>query len=814
MPTDPSSPAVTDIVYASPPRKAFEAMPSGGGDLLAMVRVTDSVDLHLGKCDSWGLRDWHNRIGDCELLSPGHVTLHLRPDPIECRTLVRYEQRLSPTCGLVHASLVTTSGELDVRVWGDMDRNVLVLEVDDRRSDRGGAEVELSHWRNEGECLVHGEFVVSQEIQTRAVATDLPPGQTDPYLGRGIGIAVGADVPVELRWWGRENASLLLPATGPTRYRVLVACEVTPADPSTELENSSAAYYRGGAWTGSGPIQAAVKTLKAALAIPAAALRARHDLWWAEFWSHSAIRLEGDADAGYLTRLWHLFYYQMAVSSRGPYPCKFNGGPGLMERDLRSWQLCYVWQNDREHLWPLDAANHPEMTVGMWRMYTAMIPYLRRLTRETWGIDGLWLPEVHQPWWALVTPPVPERDPSTIGRAGGLKKDMAAGYTTHILSSGAELALEMLNHARHTGDQGFLREVAYPWLAGACEFHANLAAFGEDALYHFAPANANEMWWKVKDTLNDLAAVRVLFPELITLAKRYGLDAPLAARCREILAHLPELPLGQWRVVKEAGTSRIEIDSAVDVFAPARETLEETASRNQENPECYVIFPWSLTGIGAPDCARATRTWERRGFHNTAGWSQCGVQAARLGLKDRTDKTILDHARRHQAFPYGGWNSPGSMPFRLTDGTRLADCPYLDSAGENATAIQEMLLQSYPLRGSGCAPAALPVPYGEIAGGLIRLCPAVPARWSGTFRLHAMGGFMVDCEFAMGVPTRAHIESERGGPCVVENPWIGAVKLADRRQERTLPATPVLRFDTVAGVVYELQPVDAGAGRC
>lgn len=209
------SPDIVDTVYTRPPRKPFEAMPVGGGDLTAMVRVADTIELHLGKCDSWGFRDWHNRIHNCELLSPGHVTIHLSPDPVEPGQLLGFEQRLSPLRGMVETTIRTRSGDLTIQVWGDVQSNVLVVDIDDRRSDRAGAEVELWHWRNEPGCNVLGNAILSEEIQAEAVLSEREPGQVDPYQGRGIGIALGADVAAETKWWGQEMLLQSYPLRSP-----------------------------------------------------------------------------------------------------------------------------------------------------------------------------------------------------------------------------------------------------------------------------------------------------------------------------------------------------------------------------------------------------------------------------------------------------------------------------------------------------------------------------------------------------------------------------------------------------------------------
>ena len=155
----------------------------------------------------------------------------------------------------------------------------------------------------------------------------------------------------------------------------------------------------------------------------------------------------------------------------------------------------------------------------------------------------------------------------------------------------------------------------------------------------------------------------------------------------------------------------------------------QDAPRNQENPELYSIYPFAVIDAYSPATKyeRMVRTFRMRNYPNRAGWSQCGVQAARLHLPD-TVKIVLEHAKRQQHYPYGGWNSPGKG---LT-GSRfgVSDAPYLDSPGVNTTALQEMLIQSL--------------------SGKTDLLPAVPENWSGKFRLRSRDGHLYDVEFGTG----------------------------------------------------------------
>ncbi|NCB09783.1 MAG: hypothetical protein EOM73_16690 [Bacteroidia bacterium] len=75
----------------------------------------------------------------------------------------------------------------------------------------------------------------------------------------------------------------------------------------------------------------------------------------------------------------------------------------------------------------------------------------------------------------------------------------------------------------------------------------------------------------------------------------------------------------------------------------------------------------------------------------------------------------------------------------------------LEAGSVLETAIDEMLLQSY--------------------NGKIRVFPAIPKKWSGTFKLHAIGGFIVISEYKNSEVLYVAIESRKGERCCVINPW-------------------------------------------
>ena len=187
------------------------------------------------------------------------------------------------------------------------------------------------------------------------------------------------------------------------------------------------------------------------------------------------------------------------------------------------------------------------------------------------------------------------------------------------------------------------------------------------------------------------------------------------------------------------------------------------------------------------------RTFAARLHPNWAGWSPCGVQAARLRLPETID-VIMGHAQRHQKYPYGGWNSVASR--MKGSQTGATDTPYFDTAGVNMAALQEALLQSHAMSG----PDGVPL----LTGGPIRVLPAVRPDWSGRFRLLARGGFLIDVEFANARATSVRIVSQRGQLLRLINPF-EQCQLNRNGKSFAKSADRILSYETKSGDVLEFR---------
>lgn len=217
------------------------------------------------------------------------------------------------------------------------------------------------------------------------------------------------------------------------------------------------------------------------------------------------------------------------------------------------------------------------------------------------------------------------------------------------------------------------------------------------------------------------------------------------------------------------------------------------------------IFPWGICGIDSPNWAEGMRKYESVSSIGVREPSltpeSLALAAARLGLGDDAADWLAQSVAKIE--------------------TGQAQRSY-----SMVTAFQEMLLQSYPVRCSDLPDLKAPhpygewaaerirqlrhdVPYGSLSGGIIRVCPAVPRDWSGSFKLNAAGGFSVECAFAGGRPLWIEIVSGLGRECVLANPWTHDVLLEKEGETLTLPLSRTFRWNTRPGERYVLR--DRGA---
>ena len=762
-----------DVLYTMPSFEPWEAMPVGGGDLLAMVRCNGGIHLHLTKSDAWGFQAPPDAVPGTQFfnnVSPGHIYLNFgkRAEDAAARF---FRQRLDLFHGRIVINIDRPDDGLRFEIWGHPYRKILVVEVFDPNSILDPARIELSEWRPTMKVGCSPTTIYASEVQTRPAYPHLAntgmqnyfDSTEDPMFGRGIAVILASpsfkpqDCSVN-----ESTVTMIVPDERPGHYYITIAASVT---------------------TSGDPLVAATAELDDAFRTPLEILKAEHQAWWRDYWNKSFLHISSpDKKADWLCAAYHVHLYTLACVNRGRYPAKWDGGAGLMQDDERTWGLGEWVQEIRFTYLPLYAANRLDIAKGLYRYYSDMIPYLTVQTRKMWDIPGLWIPETVLPWghtehFALkdeghgVAGYFHRWDPQTTPYG---KFEFYTPHIGFLFTAGLEICHYYLTYYRYSGDETFLRDQAYPIIRGVCEFISGLLRKENDGLYHLDPANALETWWMVRDPADTLAGIRTIFTEFIKLSVAYEQDSDLRSRCADILAALPEPPRGLW-------TEDNKIEPNVDVYAPAAAIGKIRNRMNAENPALYRVFPFSLSGISCTDYALVCNTFDHRICSLSNGWSMDAIWAARLGLRDQACELLSQHATRYNRFRYGGWDSNDSNVFP----DRLSVVPFTDAGGLSAFALNEILLQSH--------------------NGIIRIAPAVAMNWSGIFQLRAESGFLVAADFQGQNVRFAEIQSISGKECIIENPWQSEciVREGDKVVIRSVAST--IRFKTQPGGIYIIE---------
>ena len=85
--------------------------------------------------------------------------------------------------------------------------------------------------------------------------------------------------------------------------------------------------------------------------------------------------------------------YLAAISNRGSYPSKYNGGIWLAEEDRRDWGSFY-WNWNQDSLYqPLMAANHVDLMDPLFEMRESSYDQYAVAAEQMWGSEGIYIPE-------------------------------------------------------------------------------------------------------------------------------------------------------------------------------------------------------------------------------------------------------------------------------------------------------------------------------------------------------------------------------------------------------------------------------------
>ena len=400
--------------------------------------------------------------------------------------------------------------------------------------------------------------------------------------------------------------------------------------------------------------------------------------------------------------------YMMACSSRGAYPTKFNGGLFTVGHDLpdhqpsnkqdhdpdyRAWDGCYWNQNNRLLYWPLIETGDFDLLKPWFQMYWHDLPLAEDRTRIYYQHGGASLPETMYFWGLPRLDDFGLNNPTT---------EIQSRWQRYHIQGTLEVISQMLDQYDTTGDEDFARTNIVPFADAIVTYYAEHWPRDSDGKIRMSPTQSLETYQlNAVNPTPDIAGLKSILPRLLALPTEL-VSGSQRKSWASTLADLPPFPLAKTAGGKRPPYGGGDTNGTL-VILPAEKYGK---TRNGENPELYVVFPYRLYGVGKPDLKLARDTFAARIFPQNTCWGQDGTQSSVLGLTDVAKKAAIAE-----------FTDYGDQRFKWFWKAGHDWIPDLDDGGSGMITLQNMLMQC--------------------DGRRIMLLPAWPADWTADFKLHA-----------------------------------------------------------------------------
>jgi len=460
-----------------------------------------------------------------------------------------------------------------------------------------------------------------------------------------------------------------------------------------------------------------------------------------------------------LQHAWDFGIYKMAGAHPPDAPAATLQSAWMEDHRLPPWSNDYHFNINLQMMyWPCLGANRLEHFAPLWKMIRGWMPQLRANGEAFFGVPG-----------ALMLPHAVDDRCQVVG-------SFWSGTVDHACT--AWVAQIAWLHYRHSMDETFLRDLAWPLLAGAFEGYWAMAeeVDGKLALpvsvspeYHARKPDGIKVWGR--NASFQLAAFHMLAQILPRAAALLG--HPVDSRWQRVGDELPEYSLIDgavrgWGLHQET-RPRIGLWDGLD--------LEES---HRHHSHLASIYPFQTLAPRDPRHRQIVKDsvthWLALGAGQWAGWSLpwTSILCSRCDLADAAVSwlhwwgsvfTDPNGATLHDAdFAGCGTIHPG--PF-LDDPAppREMETMQLDATFGAMQAILEILVQQ--------------------RGDTLHILPAIPVRW----RDFSFDGILVEGGFLVGATAKnsqvkeVRITSLHGGSLrlctgsTLESPWIPEMAL-------------------------------------
>lgn len=512
--------------------------------------------------------------------------------------------------------------------------------------------------------------------------------------------------------------------------------------------------------------------------------------WWKKFWEKSFVQLHSsDGVADMVEQNYTYFMYVMGSSSRGKIPPKFNGMLWTTGGDSRKWGNLF-WGANQSCLYNgLFPANRSELMEPYFNMYSNMYESSVVAARQQWGSKGIFIPEtvgfsglpelpeeiademralllVEKSWenrseqfknYAHTKMPFLSRwnQKTDVGWKDGVwvhgdKGGGAFGHVTHIFSRGAKIAYQFWMEYEYTKDKQWLKERAYPMIKGVAEFYRNFPNLKKDqnGVYNIHHVNDNESVWDAKNTVEEISAIRGIFPVAIKAAEILNTDMELQESWKEIYNNLAPLSI----------STDIEEDSSKEPLRWIKALPPVVRGNYSSSPDPNTMPVWffdlcNLESENQEVLKIANSTFDsyfRNGINSGTRvnvLSKLPMAGSILGRSESTRYLIPNQINTAETEVLAN-------RMTLREGFQTTGVQRL---GRVADALHLALFQSAPSE-----PGGKPV---------IRVFPAWPDNWDASFTLLGRGNFLITSSIQNNSVEFIEIKSLAGEICFVRNPW-------------------------------------------
>ena len=491
-------------------------------------------------------------------------------------------------------------------------------------------------------------------------------------------------------------------------------------------------------------------------------MRAEHKAWWEWFWGLSDVSLGDEM----LERFYYQSHYIFACASSADKFAPGLWGP-FITSDAPEWSGDYhLNYNFQSPYWAQFSSNHICLTENY---EEPMLAYMDQGRRHAWNLcrcRGILYPVGLGPK-GLVTQAWHRNEQ-------GQLEDLEDGCMFWKQRTNASfVAANMMMHFHSTFDKAYARKV-YPFLLACADFWEDFLKL-EDGRYVvrgdvFNETNPRDEGEGDFNCLMSLGMARMAIQGAKELSIFLGTDKKRRDKWDDILRHLSAFPTGR----DEQGQLSLDYCERDGQKPSGISRLHMHAT----------LIPTDLVGphltpeyndIMLRDLGKWQQT-ERKDWGNSTsnGIETVYPGAARIGYPP---ELLLQHLK----FRISKWSYPNCYIHAYGGG--------LETLSAVPGTINEMMMQSYE--------------------GILRVFPNWPRSSNASFRsLRAYGAFLVTASIVGGEIQPVGIYSEKGRPCIMENPWPETqVSLIANGKTKSLLSGKTLRFKTRRGETLQLKPL-------